>query len=301
MIYNPQLNFTYNGSTYSVDGWSLPSIATVTEGSDGYNVVTIATSNTNKEYALRSTKQLNLDTDKYYKFSIMYKLEDPPSGSFNINNKVFLTYKYNNAYVNRGQLTKNSDWIEASFIMYGGDVTASAWDKFFAVVSNYSRCTLSVKMPSVTVYNPDVFEQINSESRNILENGDFSTYNSQTNEIKDLVIEGKTMPWYGGHTVETVDVNGTSMNALKLTVKSESMQRRVRMNFDYSLMSKDKRYKFSAWIKLENNSNTDTFTNDAQIGNIKACFHHGNDNNFGTTIRTFINTNIIRYYKIKFI
>ena len=283
LLYNPQLDFTYNGSTYTVDGWSLPSIATVTEGADGYNVVTIATSDTNNPYALRSTKSLDLDADKYYKFSIMYKLEDPPSGDFNINNKVFFAYKYNNTYVNRGNLSKNASWTEASFIMYGGDVTANAWDKFFAVVSNYSRCTLSVKMPSVTVYDPDTLDyKQDVVAENFIENGDLSVYDESSNTFDNFVIDSMTSPWYDSHSRDTVQLNDTRMNALRLTVNKENNNRYAKMFIDGNSISKTGVYKFSLWIKLENNSATGNFNNNSSVGKVKLYFHHGTTNDVST-------------------
>ncbi len=285
LLHNPQFNYSYDGSAYTIDGWKLPSIATVEQGADGYNIVKIATSTTDLPYALSSTVNLNLDTDKYYKFSIIYKLENPPSGQFNINNGVFFAYKYNNNYVNRGSLSKNSAWTEASFIMYGGDVTENAWDKFFAVVSNYSRCTLSVKMPSVTVYNPDELDlKQDVVSENLIPNGDLESYDSATNTFENFLIESTSSAWYNSHSKEVVTIEGAQKNALRLSVNKENENRRARMLFDGNSFSKTGTYKFSLWIKLENSSATGIFDNNSKFGAVKLYFHHGTTNNVSTAL-----------------
>lgn len=478
LLPNPNWDYTYDESTgkYSISGWSVPSIATVSTDDDGSTVVTIATSDTNNTYDLRTTSSLSLSRTSYYKFSLMYKLTDPPSDSFNINNGVFFAFRHSNNNVNKVNFTKNTEWTEASFIMYGGDIGTGAWDLFFNIVSNYSRCTLSVKNPSVTLYNPDdldykrdtvtsnllpeTFEKfkysttsanyanaatetvdlngkevtafkltrnnanndnynvyfaldnddggagyklniaskldtsktyvfsawikldnadvydeatgnwvtgdkyeynkwlssygaaayfMNASSEyyseriktfgewvqvsyvlneasysswrcrvgintcavgcnvyiadmrlkevvgnisvenavNMFTNGDLSQYNAETNEFANLNINNQDQPWYGGHSRETVVLNGKEMNALKLTVNPENNTRRIKMAIHGNNIKKTAKYKFSVWVKLENNSLTGTFSNNSKFGNVGLYFHHGTTNSTSTqTIQT---------------
>lgn len=485
---NPNWDYTYDESTgkYSIANWQLPSVATVSTDDDGSTVLTIATSNTNNAYDIRTTSSLSINRSSYYKFSIMYKLTDPPSGDFNITNGVFFSFKHSNKHANRVAFSKNTEWTEASFIMYGGDINEGAWELFFAIVSNYSRCTLSVKNPSVTLVNPDDLDykkdivatnllpdtfdklkystasvnyanaatetvDLNGEevtafkltrknanndnynvyfaldnddggagyklniaskldtsknyvfsawikldsadvydettgtwvagdkyeynqwlsnygaaayfmnaskeyyserittfgewvkvsyvldeasysswrcrvgintcaigcnvyiadmrleevvgnisvenAANMFENGDLSQYDETENKFANVTIANTDKPWYGGHSRETVILNGKEANALKLTVNRENETRRIQMAIHGNNIKKNAKYKLSVMIKLENNSNTGTFDNNSKFGQIRLYFHHGTTNDASTQL---INTKD-GWQKIEFI
>ena len=124
LLPNPNWDYTYDEATgkYSVNGWKLASIATISTDDDGSNVITIDALDTNKTYDIYTANNLNIDRNSYYKFSIMYKLEDPSSGEFYIPWNVWLAFRYNGKNVNRVKFEKNFEWTEASFIIYGGNM-----------------------------------------------------------------------------------------------------------------------------------------------------------------------------------
>ena len=281
LLTNPELNYTGNATDgFAVEGWSFNKKATMSTEANGDNVLTIATTDTNNGYDLRPTAQLNLDSKKYYKFSVLYKLTDPPSGNFNISNGVFLSYKYNDKYVNKVNLTKATEWTEASFIVYGGNVTAGAWNKYFTVTSNYSRCTLSIKNPSVTEYNPDELEMKDSvQAANILETipatmADFTAACENTSVI-------------ASQSDITTNLNGKEVVAKQVVLNKANNFTNIAYwlwrdsNKNYKLTNGVK-YKFTVWVKGENI----TYNNESGYG-IRASFCNGNTWSNGTVCQTF--------------
>ena len=286
LLTNPELNYTGNATDgFAAEGWSFNKKATMSTEANGDNVLTIST-DTDAEYELRTNKNLNLDSKKYYKFSVLYKLTDTASGKFNINNGVWLSYKYNNTHVNKINLTKTDEWKEASFIVYGGNVTAGAWDKFFCARINWSTCALSIKNPSVTEYNPDELDmQQGSGNTNILEGisggVDITDFTAVTpwGSVSDVVK---------GSEITTVNVNGKeNVPALNLTLarKNHDIYWQYKLIDNGSVkyqLANGKKYKFTVWIKGE-----DVTCDSYENGGIRPAFRDGTTWNNGTNYTSF--------------
>lgn len=267
LLENPEF---VTDDTGAITNWSYSDQATIHQDSEGETYLRFSTTTTNSRLSLSSTKQLSIDPTKYYEFSVDYRLTDPIEGDFNINNGVYLTFKYNGSFINKEYFTKNSEWTKGSFILYGGEVTSTAWDRHFSVVSNYSRCVVDIKNPCVRVVDPDSLNYNDDiVGENLLSNGDFSKYDSSIavtdtskTRFTDFSIAGRTSSpaVCVNHEQVTVEINGKTTTAAKLTYDGTSYdQRDALFKNVHKVISTNKYYEISTWIKVTASSYDNTF------------------------------------------
>jgi len=282
-LVNPELDYTVSDDgVYKATGWSNVSGISFIDGDDGFNTAVINVTDTNTYTHFGNTDSLILDEDKYYKFSVEVKVEprvkEDGTSDFECLSwgNIRLVYQYNQAevYVSEKITAQTNGWKEISFIMYGGDedLVKKAWEdeRKFAVKSQGVRAKISIRYPSVTVYDSNAVENIDRiEGKNLITNGDFSDYNAEgdsatTNLFTGFHLESKGSKALSHERVEEIisgiDAENNSYAAKITYKKSELAKAHFR---DIAGFSKTKSYKLSMWIKVTADDDGN-FTNESR-------------------------------------
>ncbi len=283
LLKNPELEYTVSDDgVYSALGWSKIDGITYEDGEDGFNTAVITVTNTDTYTHFGTQDTVTLDTDKFYKFSVQVKVEartkDDGSTDFECLSwgNIRLVYQYNQAevYLSEKITAKTDGWKELSFIMYGGDedLAQKAWadSRQFAIKSQGVRAKISIRKPSVTVYETNEIKNIaRIENKNLITNGDFSAYNADgdsttTNLFTGFHLESKGTKALSHERVEEIIPGLDAENATyaaKISYKSSELSK---AHFrDIAGFSKDKSYKLSMWIKVTENDDGN-FTNESR-------------------------------------
>lgn len=294
LLANPELNYTANGDgTYTVEGWTLPSnieykrTSRVYLDTDGETVIEMQSTDvdtaTNFATATADKQTYMLDANKNYKFTALVKIEAPDmakdstgaTATFYHNTGYYGAYIYyqvgnsdNYRSAKRIYTSPSNSWEEYSFIIKGSDIQQSQWQYFWGIKMYGMRAKISVKSPCVTEYSGDALTvQEKLEPTNLLSNGLSWMEHSTNSEV------------YVSHENTTVELNGVeNVPAIKLTTnnKYETYFSTIWLN-NASLgerlkLSADKKYKFSAWVKMDK-----TDYNQWATYGIYAGFCNGND------------------------